>query len=74
MGWAGCGKARGPECRGPEFQTKFKKNNFSVTVKIWISGYQTLECLLQHSQLMECMGMGVLCRWVKLLTFADFGL
>ena len=45
----------------------FFKNNFPTAVKITTSGYQTQNVLLQHSQRGECMG--VLCTWVKLLTY-----
>ena len=45
---------------------RFKKHNFPVTAKIRTSGYQTLECLLQHSQLRKRMGV----LWkVKKVTF-----
>jgi len=35
-----------PECRGAEFQAQNINISFLVTVKIRISGYQTLECFI----------------------------
>ena len=48
----GVGKVqRAPIAGAPEFQAK-NKNNYPITVKIRTSGYQTVEFLLQYSQLM----------------------
>jgi len=50
--WGSSGLGRVGNVQAPEFQTNnLKKNNFPVAVKISTSGYQTLQCLLQHSQL-----------------------